>query len=249
MLGLGVTAAVLVALGQAGPPEVSRPGPQPVRAEPDRHGALAIGAGTDFPISVGGYLRSELGPRIQLGASLGFLPRSYFETLNDTLMRYDAYDASTGALLQTALKNALVARAQLGWRPFPRSGFYLAGSYTWIGLGGDISGAEALQALSGSGTSFEVLEGLQLEASAVAHQAGGELGWRWRLGDVLALEAALGGFYTFDARSDLTLAAADGGEVLLADVLLPLGEDYLNDQMQRYLHGGYVSLRGYFELF
>ena len=252
MLAITATAAaaaMLVALGQADGAELTRSRVEDTaQSQRDRHSPLALGAGTDFPLTVGGYLRGVVGRRIQLGTSVGVLPRPYLEALNDGLVRFDVIDERTAALLEATLKNSLVWRAQLGLRPFRRSGFYLVGGYTFIGLGGDLTGAEAVRALALGRTTIPGIENLQLDATAIAHQAGGELGWRWRLGDVAALEAAVGGFYTFGANTNLTLRTADGGSSPFVEPLVSAGEAYLDDTLRKYFHGGYLSLRGYVDL-
>lgn len=209
--------------------------------------ALSLGAGSDFPISIGLHARSELGPRLQLGMSLGVLPRPYLDVINDTLVRFGAYDEETAALISAALNNAVVWRTHLGFRPFRSSGFFVTGGYTWIGLGGDLTGSQALYALTGIDSDSEQLSNLQLDATAMAHQAGLELGWRWRLGNFLSVEAAAGGFYTFAASSDLSFEDDPPLSPLLEPVL-SAGERYLEDTLRRHVHGGYVSLRGYVDV-
>ena len=83
---LATAALLALALSQA-PTE-------PPLSEPHRESpvSLALGAGTDFPLSVHGAALLELPGRVQLSTSLGLLPRSYLEVLNDVLVETGTYD-------------------------------------------------------------------------------------------------------------------------------------------------------------
>ncbi len=212
----------------------------------ESHSPLALGVGTDFPLSVGLNLRSEFGPRLQLGAGLGYLPRPYLRFINRTLVALDAYDEQTSSLIDTALSDALVWRANVGWRPSAQSGFYVTGGYFFLGLGGSVTGSEALHALTGFTPPGELLDEVELDVSSRVHGATLELGWRWRPGARLALELALGGFATLSANSEITAEAAVLN--VLGSPLLNAGERALTDTLESHLHGGFLSLRGYFEL-
>jgi len=53
-------------------------------------------------------------------------------------------------LLDAALADALVLRAHLGWRPFPRDGFQVELGYGWIGLGAGIPGSALIAIETGN---------------------------------------------------------------------------------------------------
>ncbi len=211
------------------------------------HAALALGVGTDYPISMGVHLRGEAGPRIQFGTSVGLLPRPYLTTINRIMVATGRYDETAARFISAAMHNALVWRTQLGFRPFRTAGFYFAGGYTFVGLGGSLTGSEVLAALEDAPPLPSGVKELQLDATAMAHQAGAELGWRWRLPDLLACELALGGFWTVSAGSRLSLRDSPRLSVLAAS-LLSEGENFLNRQLKRNVRGGHLSFRLYFEV-
>lgn len=217
------------------------------QSEPIPNTALAIGAGTDFPLSVGAYVRSEPAGALVLGTAIGLLPRGYADLISGALVSFNAFDERTGLVVSDALTNALVWRAHLGLRPSAASGFYFTGGYTFIGLGGNVTAAEAIYAFTGSSPPSSA-NGLSIDARAFVHQLGVELGWRWRVGGTFAIEAALGGAYTFSAKSDL-IADASPAVALAAEPALLAAEAYLDQRLQDYVHSAYLSLRGYFEIF
>lgn len=208
---------------------------------------LGLGVGTDFPVAAGVHVRSEVGPRIQLGASVGLFPTPYLRTINSALVALDAYGERTADLIEAALDNALVGRFQVGWRPFVTSGFYVNGGYSVFTLGGKLTGTELLRTLTGSTSDSPLLERVSVDTSATLHQAGLELGFRFRPTRQLWIEWALGGFYTLAARSEFQLFEKPE----LREAFTPLrgpAETYLEDTLERYFHGGYVSVRVYWDL-
>jgi len=202
---------------------------------------LGLGVNTAFPLTVGGSVHLEGPGRLYLRSELGVMPRAYLNTLNDLLVEFDAYDRDTAELIADSLQSALVWRNHLGWRPFPRAGFTFSGGYTLVTLGGRTTAATAVAAATGftlpAGADFDV------DVDATVHQVGGELGWHWRLGRNFSIEAALGGFYTLDAANQLEPQTSQAVGVLLTP-FVEQGEAYLDDVMERHLHGGYLSLRG-----
>jgi hypothetical protein len=209
---------------------------------------LGLGVGTDFPVAAGIHVRSEVGPRIQLGASLGLFPGPYLSTINSALVALDAYGERTADLIEAALDNALVGRVQVGWRPFVNSGFYVNGGYSVITLGGELTGTELLRSLTGRTSDSPLLTPVSVDTSATLHQAGLELGFRFRPTRQLWVEWALGGFYTLAAQGDFRLF--DKPE--LREAFRPLrgaAASYLEDTLETYFHGGYISLRVYWDLF
>jgi hypothetical protein len=209
---------------------------------------LAIGVGTDFPIDVAAFARFEGPGRLRLTTSLGFMPRKYSDTLNDTLVELDAYDEATGELIAASLSEALVWRTHVGWRPF-QSGFFFSGGYTLVTLGGDAAGARVISAVTGRELPPAVSELVDVTAASTLHQVSAELGWRWPVGERFGIEAVLGGFYTFSTSTKLTL---EGEGARFQDELEPLldaGEAYLDDKLGTYAHAGYVGLRFDYELF
>lgn len=110
---------------------------------------LELSAGTQFPADVD--VRATLeGPHRLLGSlSIGLLPSAYVDVLNEVLVSANAYNQSTADLIRVALKDSLVVRMRLGWRPFSDHGFYFMGGYGFAALGGGVSGIELLALAAG----------------------------------------------------------------------------------------------------
>jgi len=125
--------------GVVGPGAYRQCAPQPVSAQvpdaPDTEWAQSVEALTDFPIHVGGGIHVTAPHSLRLRTSVGVLPSRYLDTIYG-VNAADGYDETTAALLSAALKNSLVWQVQLGWRPWTEHGFYLAGGYSLIALGG-----------------------------------------------------------------------------------------------------------------
>jgi hypothetical protein len=208
---------------------------------------LSLGVGTDFPVAAGAYVRAEVGPRIQLGLSVGWMPGAYVDAVNAVLTTFDVYGDTSARLIAATLSDSLSARAQVGWRPVASSGFYVTGGYGFLGLGGRLTSTELLTTVTGRTLDNPLLERVGVNASNRLHQALLELGWRFRLSHALQLEAALGGFYTFAADSSLRL----GDRPELASDFQPLrsaAESWLDSRIERWVHGGTLSLRVYFHV-
>ncbi len=235
-----VTAAVLaLALSQAPPSPPSRGSPV----------SLALGAGTDFPLSVHAAALLELPGRLQLSTSLGLLPRSYLEVLNELLVETGAYGEDEALLVEDSLSSAVVWRTFLGWRPFVHRGFYFAGGYTLLTLGGNVTSTDTLFRALGLEVPDELAGEVALaRVRSTLHQGAAELGWQWQLPARLKLRLGLGGFTTFAASSTLEPEVAEPLASLVEPLLGP-AEVELDDTYREHVHGGYVSLALYFTLF
>ena len=91
---------------------------------------ITVEANTDFPLSVGGRLGVESPWRLRLSTSLGYLPPAYVEVVNDTAVELRAYGRNEADLIENSLKNSLVWRTHVGWRPFAGR------ASTWMGATG-----------------------------------------------------------------------------------------------------------------
>lgn len=210
----------------------------PQRAAPF---SLSVEGGTDFPLSLGARGTLELPGRFQLSSGLGYLPRFYVETVNDALVSYGAYDRNTADVIEAALQNSLVWRSHLGWRPFENAGFYLAGGYTLITLGGGLTSGQVFSIFTGQPVPGEEAGPQVIDAHSTLHQLSAELGWTWPLLEHLQLRAALGGFYTFEATSDLRFTDSPALTTLGAP-FLNAGENKLNNTYTTYVHGPVLTV-------
>lgn len=158
---------------------------------------------TSFPTDVG--LRGTLeGPgRVRLTGSAGVLPRPYLDAINDTATANAWYDDKTADLIDVALADALVLRAHVGWRPFPKEGFQFELGYGWIGLGGGITGAELIAIETGYDLSAFLGDQYPFAASASLHRVEASFGWEHVFGGHFLLRWDIGASYTFEATADV----------------------------------------------
>ena len=230
---------------------LSQAAPEPVSSAPRSTApvSLSLGAGTDFPLSVHGAALLELPGRVQLSTSVGLMPRSYLEVLDDVLVRAGAYGEDDAQLVEDSLSSAVVWRTFLGWRPFAQRGFYFAGGYTLITLGGNVTSTRTLFSALGIDVPEDLLDEVALaRVHSTLHQGALELGWQWNLPARLKLKLGLGGFTTFASSSSLEAEVAEPFATL-AQPLLDTAEGELNDTYRGNVHGAYASLALYFTLF
>ncbi len=205
---------------------------------------LTASAGTHFPLDVGARLQAEAPFRLQLATGVGVMPGPYVDVLNGLLVELGAYSDTEAALIEAALNNALIWRTHVGWRPSPRSGFYVQAGYTLVALGGGLTAAEAISAVTGRPLpDADADRQVEVTVDATLHQLSVEVGWQWELGEHWMLQASLGGFGTLAASSQLRAPNASPLVQLALEPLFAAGEDALNDTFTSYVHGGTVGLR------
>jgi hypothetical protein len=197
---------------------------------------ITVEANTDFPLSVGGRLGVESPWRLRLSTSLGYLPAAYLRAVNDVAVELDAYDRNQADLIEEALKNSLVWRTHVGWRPFPGAGFYVEGGYGLVALGGETNPETVLVALTGiePPVGEEVLN-REYRVRSVLHMADVELGWRWGLGSGWTARTALGAAFTLDSNSRVE-PQFEPSSPLLVNAFSRFAEGYLDDTFEKYVH-------------
>ncbi|WNG51383.1 hypothetical protein F0U60_50065 [Archangium minus] len=203
----------------------------------ERHGwDITVEANTDFPLSVGGRLGIESPWRLRLSTSLGYLPEAYVRLVNDAAVELGAYGRNEADLIEESLKNSLVWRTHVGWRPFPRAGFYLEGGYGLVALGGDTNAEEVLVTLTGVSPPIgeSVLDRVY-RVRSVLHMLDVELGWRWGLGAGWTARTAVGAAFTLDSNSRIEPQFVPEVPVLVTG-FARLAEGYLDRTFERYVH-------------
>ncbi|MBM4355609.1 MAG: hypothetical protein FJ109_17770 [Deltaproteobacteria bacterium] len=202
---------------------------------------------TEYPLHVGAGVELQ-GPWRLFGAStLGWMPSAYLQATNDLLVAMfedSGYTQETADLVESSLKNALVWRVRAGWQPWRNAGFYFAVGYTLAALGGDVSGPDVLEAVTGK----SIPEGSSdsqrgFDVASALHLLDFELGWRWFPGEHWMVRAALGGAFTVgsstsvDARfHPLSPKAKEGVAAIERE-----GEAYLDDTYTTYVHTPVVT--------
>jgi hypothetical protein len=195
---------------------------------------ITVEANTDFPLSVGGRLGVESPWRLRLSTSLGYLPEMYLHAVNDVAVGLDAYDREQANLFEHSLRNSLVWRTHVGWRPFPGAGLYVEGGYGLVALGGETSPEDVLVALTGiDPPSGESVLNREYRVRSVLHMLDVELGWRWGLGSGWTARTALGAAFLLDSNSRVE-PSFEPSQPLLVNVFARFAEGYLDDTFEKY---------------
>ena len=211
----------------------------PLSARADEGGAWTykVEALSGFPLQVG--LGAQLdGPRgFRLHSSLGVLPSSYLDSIHAIAEAAEWYGPTTAQLTSAALEDSVVWRTQVAWRPFTGSGFYFGGGYTLTALGGGLTGAELLTAVTGKTIPSAADMQQSLNVNAATHMLDVEHGWEWFLMEKLVLRAGLAGSFTVASQTEISPSREIPRRFEAAvDELLRAGEDYLDDTLQSYIH-------------
>jgi hypothetical protein len=207
-----------------------------------RHGwDITVEANTDFPLSLGGRLGVESPWRLRLSTSLGYLPPAYLRLANDVAVGMGAYERRVADLIEDSLKNSLVWRTHVGWRPFPGAGFYVEGGYGMVALGGESNPEEVLVSLTDltPPAGEEVLNRVY-RVRSVLHMLDVELGWRWGLGSGWTARTALGAAFTLDSNSHVEPQFEPSNPVLVS-LFSRLAEGYLDRTFEKYVKLPVVS--------
>jgi len=192
---------------------------------------------TEVPIQVGGRVVVETPRRLRAGFSLGYLPGPYVDVINGLLVGSEVYSDETAHLIEVALRNSLLCRLHAGWRPVPDLGSYVELSYTWMGLGGGVSGEDAVARGIG-GTPPTSGTGPEFNLDSSTHMLGVEAGYLWEWEGGLTLRAGMGMLVTVDANFT---AEARGGEVGKEEIERA-AKDYLDGVFERWVHPPYIAL-------
>lgn len=148
-----------------------------------------VGLATSVPIFVGGQVVAELPYRIQLIGEIGWLPGPYVDLINVTAEAFGAYDDATSDLIKSAIKNSLVLRPSIGWRPLERYGWEVMGGYTLVFLGGGVSALDIIEAATGNQYNAQ---GTEVPLSATVHCFHLATGYRWIVHDHWVIRASVG---------------------------------------------------------
>ncbi|MEE2643640.1 MAG: hypothetical protein VYD19_01795 [Myxococcota bacterium] len=217
---------------------------------------------TDAPVQLGLGGLVEGPYRIRLATSLGWMPAPYIRGINAAVTALDAgYTEANAELVEATTQNSLVWSTRVGWRPFPKRGFYFHGGYTLIGLGGGATTRALIEGLTGveaeerQSTGQRSREPLYIDAAATIQLFSLELGWEWAIWRAmekqgasrtrsLLLRVGLGWSYTFAASAQLE-AQSSGRRAFVEESLRGLetaGEVYLVDLAESYLHPPSLTL-------
>lgn len=153
---------------------------------------LGVEGLTDLPVQAGAGLWLEMPGRLQLRTSVGVLPGSYVQLINAVVVSADGYDRDTADLIERSLKNSLVWRLHVGWRPLAEYGWYLELGYALVALGGGVTGEDLVVLATDIDPPGGTPGDREYDVSSTLHMLDAEIGWRFDLWEGLTLKLAVG---------------------------------------------------------
>lgn len=200
---------------------------------------LDVGLLTDFPVMVGGNVTYEAPFRLRAELNAGAMPGPYVDTINWGMTTFDIYSDEVANLIDVALKNSILLRTEVGYRPFARYGLVVSAGYQFLALSGDTADVQVLTAnidpaLVGS------VQGAtgDIELRVSPHMITGEVGYEWLVKKRLVLRSTLGFAYTVASQTTVRPTQDVGGatEEAAMDAVVVLSEDYLNYVFEEWVH-------------
>ena len=163
---------------------------------------LAVEAVTNAPVDIGARVTAETPFRLRVASGFGVVPDAYLGVVNGVVSGMGAYDGRTADIIDGALEGGSVWRTQLGFRPFPRAGFYVDGGYALVHLSGSIYGSDvAAPDVVIAGTD---VRNAGYDLHTTVHMWLIEAGWQAHVLERMVLGAALGVQGTIASDTDAT---------------------------------------------
>ena len=153
---------------------------------------LQLDAGTEFPLHVGARATVEGPGRLRYSLSGGLMPTAYVDAINTVCVDQGWYTENDAEVVSATLEGAVAIRNHLGWRPFPKAGFQFEVGYGFVGLGGSLTGSEALEIFAKRDIPDAIGQNFEFSAVAALHQLDGTMGYDAKLYKGLHLRIDLG---------------------------------------------------------
>lgn len=185
--------------------------------------AFDLSVGTHLPLSIGVDAQLELPLRFLVSLHLGWMPPAYVEMINATATAFGWYNEPMADLLAAAIQRSFVLRASVGWRPFEHEGFMFLFGYTLVTIGGGVTSAQAVQAVTGY--EMDPRHSTDIDIQTVLHALHASVGWQWLLADHFLIRTAVGYVHTIlsetstDAGAAAEMLPMEEAERLVDDVL------------------------------
>lgn len=187
-------------------------------------------AGTTVPLNIA-VIGTVEGPGRLIGQlEAGWMPKPYAYGINGLLQSYGVYPDVVADLIEEALKNSLVVRPSIGWRPFPKLGFEVLAGYTLLTLNGGISARQIIETVTSRQLPSDTAN--QIPLHSTLHNVHVELAWRFVFGERLVVRPSLQFLHCVASNSgiDVTPRARSGQRVI----------DEVNQRLDGYLDGYYT---------
>lgn len=215
-----------------------------------RQGAsFRIEAVTDVPVLVGAGVLWEGASRLRLRSSVGVMPGGYLRLSNALIRGVDAeYPEEAQLLVERAVDDSITWRSQVGVRPFRRAGFYVHAGYTLLGIRGEATGEELINAAESldedQGELMRRMNPTSVAMSSRLHLVDMELGWDFELGRRANLRLGAGWSYTFHSRTQIAADFDDASQMPQGEVALfeEVSGKYLDAIYRRYVHPPSLSV-------
>jgi len=171
---------------------------------------------TDFPVHIGGRFTLDMPFRLQISTALGELPEPFVDVINAVALAFDAYGSGTADLVAASLRDSLVWRLHVGWRPVEDLGLYVEVGYGLVTLGSSVRGRHIVTVLEDADRDqltaayppFEdEMRVGRYEVFSSLHMLDAEVGWRWILESGWSFRVALGVAVTLSGKTDVTAAS------------------------------------------
>jgi hypothetical protein len=216
---------------------------------PDWH--LDVGAQTEVPLLLGGFVRVEGPARLRLSLAVGAMPRPYLDLINNLAVKRTWYDEETAELVDASLKGSILFHPELGWRPLPNLGLNTAIGYQVVGLGGSVSSVELFETLTEMKVPPRIEEVAEdMDVGATLHMLTVRAGWDFVIAKRLVVGLSLGGAFTVGSRQrvepyDVSLPDQPNLEEKANDTVQDVaaeGERRMGDIFTRSVHTPLIGL-------
>jgi hypothetical protein len=200
---------------------------------------LELGGGTAVPLDAGAQATFRATDRFDVDAAVGIMPPPYVDLINSTVVAFGGYDDTTASLIKAALDKSLIVRLGAGVRPFAFPLAFHAG-YTVALLGGGVSGADAIQAVTGEDVRGDA--GPTVTIHSTLHMVYAGASWRFRLSPALVLRVGLAYTQPFASSSGIdppARAPPRGGPLDRANAKL---DAYMNDVYVSYVKAPVIDI-------
>lgn len=221
----------------------------PALGAPQRDWTGTVEVVTDFPLQLGAAFRVEAPGGFQVSSSVGVLPMGYVDVINALATTTGAYQQETAELVRESLRESLVLKLNVGYRPFKGEGFYLDAGYGLVTLGSLVRGPTIMgipdPRFQEVITNLEQQTGLNMDSVMAAnrykidstlHMLNAEVGYRLRFGQDWTARFALGAAFTIYGVTSVSARNAYVGEGWRTEY-----NDELMDSTRRYLDSLYTQ--------
>jgi len=176
---------------------------------------VQVEAAAEAPLLFGARVGAEIPGRIRFAAGGGWVPGGWLRRAEELALGAESDPSDDGIRDDASLG---LWRVRAGWRPFPRSGFYVEGGYAHAGFTGDVPAA-LLDDASSVDLPPGVDPGTRLQVTSTLHLLEGEVGWEMPVGKVGVVR--LGVMYMATVNAVVGLAGEPESDPRVATALVP----------------------------